>query len=131
MLRYSFLFCVMLAGCVDELEIPDGRAAFMQDCATCHGTDAMGGGPLMQSVGFAAPDLTQISARNNGVFPREQVMAIIDGLNRDPHFSAVMPAFGDEDMGEAVVVEGPDGLGTPTPVGLIALADYLESIQTP
>jgi len=71
-------------------------------------------------VGLVAPDLTQISARNGGVFPRQEVMAIIDGLNRDPHFSQAMPEFGAEDLGEAVIV-----------VRLIALADYLEGIQTP
>lgn len=126
-----FLLPFMLGACVQELEIPDGRAAYMRDCATCHGTDAKGTGPLMQSVGIVAPDLTMISARNGGVFPRQEVMAIIDGLNRDPHFSQAMPEFGAEDLGEAVIVEGPDGLGTPTPVRLIALADYLENIQVP
>ena len=131
-MRISILIApLMMAACVQELEIPDGRAAFIQDCATCHGNDAKGTGPLLQSVGLVAPDLTQISARNGGVFPRQEVMAIIDGLNRDPHFSQAMPEFGAEDLGEAVIVEGPDGLGTPTPVRLIALADYLEGIQTP
>ena len=131
MRRLILLLPLTLAACVTEIEVPDGRAAFMQDCATCHGTDAKGTGPLMQSVGIVAPDLTQISARNGGVFPRQEVMAIIDGLNRDPHFSQAMPEFGAEGLGEAVIVEGPDGLGTPTPVRLIALADYLERIQTP
>jgi len=113
-MRISILIApLMMAACVQELEIPDGRVAFIQDCATCHGNDAKGTGPLLQSVGLVAPDLTQISARNGGVFPRQQVMAIIDGLNRDPHFSQAMPEFGAEDLGEAVIV------------------DYLEGIQTP
>lgn len=131
MRKSMLIFPVLLAACVEELEIPDGRAAFMQDCATCHGSDAKGTSPLLAGVGLVAPDLTQISARNGGTFPRQQVMATIDGLDRAPHFSQVMPEFGAEDLGEAVIVEGPDGLGTPTPVRLIALADYLERIQTP
>lgn len=120
-----------LVGCVEELEIPDGRMAFAQDCAACHGTDGKGSGPLVQGIGLIAPDLTKISARNGGVFPRQEVMAIIDGLNRAPHFSNAMPEFGAGDLGEAVIVENGDGLGTPTPVRLIALADYLEQIQKP
>lgn len=125
------LVLLMTAACVAETEVPNGKAKFAADCASCHGADARGAGPVAQSLGVAAPDLTGLSARNGGVFPRDEVMAIIDGLNRDPHFSAAMPEFGAGDLGEAVIVETPDGLGTPTPVGLIALADYLESVQVP
>jgi len=119
------------AGCTPELEVPNGKAKFAQDCAGCHGTDAMGAGPVAQSMGVLAPDLTQLAARNGGVFPRDAVMATIDGLDRPPHFANAMPEFGAGDLGDAVIVETPDGLGTPTPVGLIALADFLESIQAP
>jgi mono/diheme cytochrome c family protein len=125
------IICLATAACVPEPEIPNGKAMFAQDCAGCHGADAMGAGPIAQAMGVAAPSLTQLSADNGGVFPRERVMAIIDGLNRDPHFSNAMPEFGAGDLGDAVIVETPDGLGTPTPIGLIALADYLESVQLP
>ncbi len=131
MKHITSLFLVLTAACVAEPEIPNGKAAFAQDCASCHGADAKGAGPVAQSLGVLAPDLTHLSAQNGGVFPREQVMAIIDGLNRDPHFSTAMPEFGAGDLGEAVIVETAPGVGTPTPVGLIALADYLESIQSP
>ncbi|MBB5720884.1 hypothetical protein FHS72_000488 [Loktanella ponticola] len=129
MRKSMMLFPLLLAACVTETEIPDGRNAFMQDCAGCHGTDGKGSGPLVSGVGLIAADLTKISTRNGGVFPRQEVMAIIDGLDREPHFSRAMPEFGAGDLGEAVIVEGADGLGTPTPIGLIALADYLEQIQ--
>jgi hypothetical protein len=69
-----------------------------------------------------------IAARNDGVFPRDQVMSTIDGLDRGAHFSAAMPEFGAGDLGDTVIVES-DGLGTPVPEGLLALTDYLESIQ--
>jgi hypothetical protein len=56
-------------------------------------------------------------------------MSIIDGFNRGSHISAAMPEFGATDLGPTVVVENPDGTGTPVPATLLALADYLESIQ--
>jgi len=112
----------VLAGCVQETGVPDGGLAFAQDCAGCHGADGKGG---------IGPNLTTLAQNNGGVFPREAVMATIDGLNRPPHFATAMPEFGAGDLGEAVIVETPDGLGTPTPVRLIALADYLERIQAP
>jgi mono/diheme cytochrome c family protein len=130
MMRKSLMLLpLMLAACVEETEIPDGRAAFMQDCAGCHGVDAKGSGPLVSGIGLIAADLTQISSNNGGTFPRQRIMAVIDGLNRDPHFSNAMPEFGAGDLGEAVIVEDDNGIGTPTPIGLIALADYLEQIQ--
>lgn len=115
-----------LAACVEEPV--DGRAAFMQDCASCHGTDAMGAGSFGAQLIKQPPDLTMIAARSGGVFPRDQVMSTIDGLNRGEHFSAAMPEFGAGDMGETVIVEE-DGIGTPVPQRLLALTDYLESIQ--
>lgn len=115
-----------LSACVDNGV--DGRQAFVEDCSSCHGRDAMGNGPAAVAMGVEAPGLTGLAAANGGVFPRNQVMAIIDGLNRDPHFSAAMPEFGAGDMGDPIMVEE-DGLAMPVPARLLALADYLEAIQ--
>lgn len=125
----STLSVLMLAACAPEVAEQDGQAAFAADCAGCHGLDAMGNGPVARSLGVAAPDLTGLSAANGGVFPRDRVMTIIDGLTRDPHFSNVMPEFGAGDLGDTVIVEDDAGLGTPVPVVLLALADYLEQVQ--
>jgi hypothetical protein len=56
-------------------------------------------------------------------------MSVIDGYRRGSHFSEAMPEFGATDLGPTVIVENPDGTGTPVPETLLALADYLESIQ--
>jgi hypothetical protein len=54
-------------------------------------------------------------------------MAQIDGMDR--HWQAGgMPEFGAGDMGATVIVEH-DGLGTPVPADLLALTEYLETIQ--
>ena len=77
------------------------------------------------------PDLTRLSARNGGEFPRDYVMSVIDGYHRGARFSAAMPEFGAGDMGPLITVKGPDGQGTPVPRALLALADYLETLQRP
>ena len=69
-----------------------------------------------------------IAARNGGMFPRDRVMSTIDGLDRGAHFSTAMPEFGAGDLGDTVIVED-GGLGTPVPMQLLALTDYLESLQ--
>jgi mono/diheme cytochrome c family protein len=126
-MRYLIILAAFgLAACVEEPV--DGRTAYLENCAACHGNGGMGDGPAARGLATAPPDLTTIAARNGGVFPTVEVMSIIDGLNRAPHFSAAMPEFGAGDLGETVIVET-DGLGTPVPLELQLLTEYLQSIQ--
>ena len=55
-------------------------------------------------------------------------MSTIDGLSRHFQEDAAMPEFGAGDLGPLVQV-GDDKFSTPIPADLIALANYLESIQ--
>ena len=121
-----------LGACVETQMEPTaefGAIAFQQDCAACHGTDARGAGSFGAELLEQPPDLTTLAARNGGVFPRDEVMSAIDGFSRGTHFSAAMPEFGAGDMGEIILVEGEGGISTPIPVRLLALAEYLDSIQ--
>lgn len=126
-MRYFMILAALgLAACVEEPI--DGRTAYMENCASCHGPMGTGDGAAARGLAVAPPDLTQISARNGGVFPTNQVMSTIDGLDRGQHFSAAMPEFGAGDLGETVIVEN-DGLGTPVPMKLLVLTEYLQGLQ--
>jgi mono/diheme cytochrome c family protein len=73
-----------------------GSAYFKTYCATCHGTDAKGGGPLANHLKFRPPDLTQLARRNGGTYAPDRVYRMIDG--RDPlpgHGGPEMPIWGD------------------------------------
>jgi mono/diheme cytochrome c family protein len=126
---FALIACVATAACIPTKEPISGQAAFLESCAGCHGNDARGAGEVGLTLDKVPPDLTGLAARNGGVFPRDAVMSTIDGLTRRPHFSADMPEFGAGDMGDTIIVENPDGTGTPVPERLLALADYLESLQ--
>lgn len=121
---------LILAACIEEPPV-DGRTAYMEDCAACHGTDGMGTGELAENLIQAPPDLTRLAAMNGGVFPRDYVMTTIDGYARGAHFSAAMPEFGAGDLGPTVIVEDGEGNGIPVPQRLLVLTEYLESIQRP
>ena len=126
-MRYLMIFAALgLSACVEEPI--DGRTAFTENCASCHGASATGDGPAARGLAVAPPDLTTIAQRNGGTFPTDQVMSTIDGLDRGAHFSAAMPEFGAGDLGETVIVENA-GLGTPVPMKLLLLTEYLQSIQ--
>ena len=126
---FALIACTATAACVQTEPEISGQAAFMASCAGCHGTDARGAGEVGRTLDKVPPDLTGLSGRNGGVFPRNYVMSTIDGLTRRPHFSEAMPEFGAGDLGDTVIVENPDGTGTPVPERLLALANYLESLQ--
>ena len=115
-------------GEVTRTDTLHGKALYDARCAQCHGVDGSGAGPASLGLGAPPPSLRRLSNGNGGVFPREYVMATIDGLSRHNQLTAAMPEFGAGDLGPIVQVEE-DGLSTPIPAELIALANYLETIQ--
>jgi mono/diheme cytochrome c family protein len=100
----------------------EGAEIFKNHCATCHGSDARGHGPTASALKTAVPDLTQISARNGGKFPAEQMKKLIAGEAPAAHGTREMPVWGpifheidnDRDLGN---------------VRLEAITKYLESLQ--
>lgn len=124
----AVLSAVALAACIPEPEVTPAMA-FAEDCAACHGPGGEGSRAIGVALDPPAPSLRGLSAANGGVFPRNAVMSTIDGFARGAHFSPAMPEFGATDMGDTIIVENPDGTGTPIPSRLLALADYVESLQ--
>lgn len=123
---------LMLGACTTAQQMPgpsDGARLFAENCAACHGADARGAGPETFGLGKVPPDLTGISARNGGTFPRARILSVIDGYRQGSHpDERIMPEFGATLGGDLVPVEV-DGVMTPTPRALAALLAYLESIQ--
>lgn len=121
--------CAGILACAPPPEVT-GRALYQDFCVSCHGPSGRGGGPEAAERGLAVPDLTLISARNGGRFPMAGVMSTIDGYTRRRAGPIVMPEFGVAlQEGPLVLVDTGDGIVTPTPERLVALAEYLRSIQ--
>ncbi len=115
-----------LAACAPEVET--GRADFLAFCSSCHGVGGTGDGPAAGGLPTPPSDLTRLAARNGGTFDFVSVMSHIDGYTRDDA-GQVMPDFGGLLEGDTVLVDLGDGVLTPTPRRLVALAEYLEGIQ--
>ena len=73
-----------------------GKDLFKAYCASCHGSDAKGKGPMATALKVPPADLTRISIRNRGVFPLMRVQKIIAGEEPPPagHGSSEMPVWG-------------------------------------
>jgi mono/diheme cytochrome c family protein len=97
---------------------------FRTHCATCHGADARGNGPLAEQMRRMPPDLTTFTMRNGGVFPSERVRRIIDGRDVTSHGDREMPVWGD-------VFRIPRGTAETSAAGdrIASIVRYLEGIQ--
>lgn len=131
-MRINMLMAALaLSGCVqgsagDEDTSP--AMDFADYCAGCHGAGGKGDGVGAAGLDKAPSDLTQLAARNKGVFPTTRVMAQIWGYTGKKG-GGVMPDFSPMLAGATVPFDGGDGIATPTPIRLVALAQYLETIQ--
>ncbi|SIT03950.1 Cytochrome c [Roseivivax lentus] len=119
----------VLSACTPEPPV-SGRALFAENCAGCHGSDATGGGPGA-SPGTTPPDLTRIAARRDGIWPMLEVMSIIDGYAKGTNPRAGMPAFSGFLDPPLVPFDTGNGVTVEAPRNLIALVEYLETIQSP
>jgi mono/diheme cytochrome c family protein len=98
-----------------------GGRAFMRYCALCHGLDGRGGGPLAESLQKTPPDLTLLSERNGGYFPKERVMNTIEKGGDNTHGMMKMLSWGkvfNEEMGTERQAEM-----------IQSLASYVEALQ--
>lgn len=78
-----------------EAEVVDGRAAYEAYCASCHGLDAKGNGPVAPALKTVPPDLTQLKKNFDGVYPSEYVLRTIDGRHQFvSHGTRQMPIWG-------------------------------------
>lgn len=119
------------AACAQEAA-PDlalGEATFMSSCAGCHGEAADGDGPMTEILTVPVPDLTRLSERNGGVFPWLRVIHVIDGTTGLRAHGGPMPVFGAIFEGDTAVADAPDGTPVIASRRILAVADYLASVQ--
>lgn len=129
-MRYFGLIMTLgLAAPAFAQDVEQGEALFGYYCATCHGTQATGNGPMSPSLVVSPTDLTQLAAQNGGVFPTARVVMRIDG--RDPLVShgSMMPVYGDFFEGRDVPVKAETGQPIMTSQPIVDLLAYLQTVQ--
>lgn len=124
-----FIFSLVLALPAAAQDALQGEALFGYYCATCHGVDATGNGPMSPSLVVAPADLTVLSRENDGVFSTTRAVMRIDG--RDPLVShgSMMPVYGDFFAGTDVMTKTEAGQPLLTSQPIVDLLAYLESLQ--
>jgi mono/diheme cytochrome c family protein len=143
--RFAWLFLIPLLGCAstdsgsgpetpapgepNAMLVEVGGRAFATHCASCHGADGRGTGPVAAALVTPPADLTRIAARRGGDFPADDIAAWIDGrMATAAHGSREMPVWGYR------FAEGlPEGELTQELVRgrILTVVEYLRSIQVP
>lgn len=132
-MRFLKMVLIVGLGCVGAgalaQDIEDGASLYLEHCATCHGIEASGKGPMAGVLLIKPVDLTALRSENDGVFPTERVIKRIDG--RDPLVShgSPMPVYGHFFEGNDVALKAPSGQPILTSKPIVDLLGYLESIQ--
>lgn len=102
---------------------PTGEELFVEHCASCHGIEGRGDGPLAAELRVAPSNLRLLAKENNGRFPDRRVQRSIDGRGMPAaHGLPQMPVWGNVWRREGMN-EGELGALE------ISLTNYLKSIQ--
>jgi mono/diheme cytochrome c family protein len=124
-LLLTFSFAALSSVSADAIQkkstaVTEGRKLFVKHCASCHGEDGKGYGPVAPTLKTIPADLTRIPAEN-GKFPTSRIEEKIAGEQMSAvHGTREMPVWGSifRQKGEGMVK-----------LELYNLVKYLESIQ--
>jgi mono/diheme cytochrome c family protein len=97
-IRYLF-FCLLVlrlfatsdAAFASSKQVEQGRALYVEYCASCHGTSAEGDGPVARALTTPPANLRRLAERFGNPLPEDQVARYIDGR-------AAVKAHGPRDM---------------------------------
>ena len=104
-----------------------GPEMYKSYCASCHGANATGNGPAASALKAPPTDLSLLSQKNGGAFPKDHVMAVLKlGVANPAHGSTEMPVWGDLFSGLSPSVTDPSSLVN---LRIINLTHYLEKLQ--
>jgi mono/diheme cytochrome c family protein len=111
---------------VDKTPADSGKQMYTSYCASCHGVDGKGNGPVALSLQQPPADLSVLSRNNGGRFPTKHVIAILQfGSQAAAHGTAEMPVWGPI-FGR---MDGNDPQPTLKSLRISNVARYLETLQ--
>jgi mono/diheme cytochrome c family protein len=73
----------------------NGEQMYSSYCASCHGVDGKGNGPMTSSLVQRPADLTTLRKNNGGTFPSTHIISVLQfGAKAPAHGTAEMPVWG-------------------------------------
>ena len=111
-----------------------GKQEYFSKCASCHGRDAKGDGPVAASLRQKVPDLTVLAKNSGGVFPFARIYDVIDGRKAVAvHGLREMPVWGSDYWEERAELlrenTTPEELNSFARGRIVALIGYIYTLQ--
>jgi len=108
-----------------------GKSEFEANCASCHGLDGKGAGPLQDLLRQSPTDLTLLAKNNQGIFPLARLYDVIDGQNVPSHGTRDMPIWGRDYRVKdaAYYMDLPYDAAALVRSRILALLEYINRIQ--
>jgi mono/diheme cytochrome c family protein len=107
-------------------DVRDGHHYFVRYCASCHGTDGLGDGPVAKSLVTPPANLRKLGDKYGMPLPAPRIAEVIDGRNTArAHGSHEMPVWGEKLYTLGAGERGEYGIGEV--IGKIIA--YLNTIQ--
>jgi Cytochrome C oxidase, cbb3-type, subunit III len=126
MIPLSGLLLVSPVAIAGTGDIAQGRTLYLDYCASCHGFDADGHGPVAPALSTPPANLRLLSERYRNPLPADQIARFIDRrADVKAHGSRDMPVWGEE------ALKTPEAKGSKGRVRdcVAKLVAYLQSIQ--
>lgn len=117
------------AGAAAAQDAQIGRDLYLKHCATCHGMEADGRGPMAPALVVQPKDLTALAAENEGVFPLLRVVRRIDGREPLVSHGSAMPVYGEFFEGDDTAMKTVSGQPILVSRAIADLVTYLQGIQ--
>jgi mono/diheme cytochrome c family protein len=130
MQKLAGFFLTLCLGSVAQAQDAEiGEELYLKHCATCHGLEATGHGPMAAALVVQPADLTVLAQGNDGEFPMLRVVRRIDG--RDPLIShgSAMPVYGEFFEGDDTALKTDSGQPMLVGRAIADLVAYFLTIQ--
>ncbi len=108
-----------------------GKTLYQQHCASCHGAEGGGDGPVAVYIEPKPTDLRTLAAANGGTYPFGKVWDSIASGSQSAHGTSMMPVWGTVFMEESLPKEVHPGVSAKHLVEarMIGLTYFIQSIQ--
>jgi mono/diheme cytochrome c family protein len=107
-------------------DVAEGHRYFVRYCASCHGTDGLGDGPVARSLATPPANLRKLGDKYGMPLPAHRIAELIDGRDTArAHGSHEMPVWGEKlyELGHGE--KGETGIGDV----IAKIIAYLNTIQ--
>ena len=124
---FVLLLDVLATASEKELNEVVGKKEFVTYCASCHGSEGKGDGPVVNFLKRKPADLTKLTQSNGGVFPFERIYGVFDGTYVfTEHGTSEMPIWGYNFIQEAKEANKPSTTAKAKALDIIL---YIQVIQ--